>query len=91
MKLNLKAFALSSGILSGVGLFVATWWKILFQGVTNSPTFLGKIFKGYSLSPVGSVVGLIWAFAVGLIGGAIFVWLYNSFAEPGSKKKEKQE
>jgi len=29
---------------------------------------------------MGSVVGLIWAFFDGLIGGVIFAWLYNILA-----------
>jgi len=41
---------------------------------------LGRIYRGYSLSPIGSVVGLVWAFFDGLVGGAIFAWLYNRFA-----------
>ena len=32
MKLNVKAFALTSGILWGVGLFAITWWLIAFEG-----------------------------------------------------------
>ena len=91
MKLNVKAFALTSGILSGLGLFVVTWWKILFQGATGNPTFVASVFKGYNLSPLGSIVGLIWAFVVGLIGGAIFAWLYNSLAKPDSSAEKKQE
>ena len=32
---------------------------------------------GYSISPMGSVIGLLWALADGFVGGAIFAWLYN--------------
>ena len=81
MKLNVKAFALACGILSGLGLFLVTWWKILFQGATGAPTFVGNVFKGYSLSPLGSVLGLVWAFVAGLIGGLIFAVLYNKIAK----------
>jgi hypothetical protein len=88
MKLNGKAFALSCGILSGIGLFLVTWWKILFQGVTSNPTWVGKVFKGYSISPLGSVIGLVWAFVIGLVGGTIFAWLYNRLASGDSSKKE---
>jgi len=77
MKLNVKAFALTGGIFWGVGLFVLTWWIIAFGGVTNDPTFIGRVYLGYSISLVGSVIGLVWAFVDGLIYGAIFAWLYN--------------
>jgi hypothetical protein len=38
------------------------------------------VYRGYSITPLGSVVGLIWGFVDGLIGGAIFAWLYNIIA-----------
>jgi hypothetical protein len=77
MKLNIKAFALTGGIFWGVGLFFLTWWLIAFGGATGERTFIGRIYLGYTVSPIGSVIGLIYAFADGLIGGAIFAWLYN--------------
>ncbi len=80
MKLNVKALALTSGILWGLGLFIATWWIILLDGSSMTPTFIGMIYRGYSITPLGSIIGLIWAFFDGLICGAIFAWLYNLLA-----------
>ena len=77
MKLNVKAFALTSGIIWGVGLFLLTWWIIAFDGATGEPTLIGRLYLGFDISPAGSVIGFVWAFADGLIGGAIFAWLYN--------------
>jgi hypothetical protein len=77
MKINVKAFALAAGLWWGVGLFALTWWMILFQGATGDPTVIGRVYRGYSLSPIGSVIGLGWGFVDGLIGGAILAWLYN--------------
>ncbi|MCP3940726.1 MAG: hypothetical protein GY710_04495 [Desulfobacteraceae bacterium] len=77
MKLNVKAFALTGGILWGLGLFLLTWWIIAFDGATGEPTLIGRLYRGYTISPTGSFIGLGWAFVDGLIGGAIFAWLYN--------------
>ena len=88
MKLNVKAFALSSGIISGLGLFLVTWWKILFQGMTQKATFVGSVFKGYSLSTLGSFIGLVWAFVVAFVGGFLLAWLYNKISDQGSINKE---
>ncbi len=80
MKLDIKAFGLSCGLIWGLGLFVLTWWIIAFEGATGEITMIGRLYRGYSITPVGSLIGLVWAFADGLIGGLIFAWLYNLLA-----------
>lgn len=80
MKLNVKAFALTCGVIWGLALFLLTWWIILFDGATGEITAIGRIYRGFNISPVGSVIGLVWALIDGTIGGAIFAWLYNLIA-----------
>jgi len=78
MRLNVKSFAFTCGLVWGLGLFVLTWWVMAFDGASGAVPFLGRIYRGYTLSPAGSVVGGIWAFLDGLAGGAVFAWLYNA-------------
>ena len=80
MKLNIKAFSLTCGIIWGIGLFSLTWWIIAFDGTSTTTIFISRIYRGYTITPIGSVIGLLWAFFDGLIGGAIFAWLYNKIA-----------
>lgn len=80
MRLYVKAFALTCGLIWGFGVFFLTWWVILFEGSTGAITLLGHVYRGYSISPAGSLIGLVWAFFDGLVGGAIFAWLYNTLA-----------
>jgi hypothetical protein len=77
MKLNVKAFALASALVFGIGLFVLTWWMIALGGATGEPTIIGRVYPGFGISPLGSVIGFFWAFIDGFIAGAIFAWLYN--------------
>ncbi len=83
MKLNIKAFALACGIIWGVGLLLITWWIILFEGQVDisapgyTPPFLGLIYRGYSFTITGSLIGFAWAFFDALVGGAVLAWLYN--------------
>ncbi len=77
MKLNVKAFALACGILWSISVFGLTWWMIAFDGVSNDPTFVARMYRGYTVTPVGSVIGFFWALGDGLIGGAVFAWFYN--------------
>ncbi|MFH1369891.1 MAG: bacteriophage holin [Planctomycetota bacterium] len=87
MKLNIKAFALACGLMWGLGVFCLAWWIMMFEGATGEVPFLGHLYRGFNISPLGSVIGLVWAFFDGLIGGAIFAWLYNKLASacPGKQ------
>ena len=80
-KLNIWAFALAFGIWWGVGVFLITWWIIAVGGGTGEPTFLARIYLGYEISALGSVVGLVWGLIDGLIAGAILAWGYNLAAD----------
>ncbi len=77
MELNKKAFGLTSGLVFGTGLFLFTWWVILFDGVTRDPTLIGMLYRGYNISPTGSFIGLAYGMVDGTIFGAVFAWLYN--------------
>jgi hypothetical protein len=77
MKLDVKAFAVTCALVWGLGLFALTWWIIAFDGATGERTLIGQLYRGYSISPTGSWIGLIWALADGFAGGAVFAWLYN--------------
>ena len=85
MKMNVKAFALSSALIWGSGVFLMTWWIIAFEGATGEVPFLGRIYRGYNISQTGSFIGLAWALADGAIAGALFAWLYNLIS--GNAKK----
>lgn len=88
MKLNIKAFALTCGLICGLGLFMLTWWIIAFDGATGEATLVGRIYRGYSITPMGSIAGLIWGFFDGLIGGVIFSGLYNLIISRMSNTEE---
>ena len=83
MKLDVKAFALACGLIWGIGLFLMTWWIIVFQGQAPpdaAPPFIGLVYRGYDFTIGGSIIGLLWGLVDGAIGGAIFAWLYNKLA-----------
>jgi hypothetical protein len=82
MKLDIKAFALTCGLVWGLAIFALTWWIIFFDGASEAPTLIGRLYRGYTITPLGSVVGSLWALADGFAGGLFFAWLYNRFARP---------
>jgi hypothetical protein len=87
MKLNIKAFALTCSLIWGFGLFALTWWIMAFEGPTGDVTMIGKIYRGFSITPLGSLIGLGWALADGFVGGLIFAWLYNVISSRWSNSK----
>ena len=63
MKLDIKAFALAFAVVWGFGMFIGTWWIIAFDGSQpGTVPMLGEIYRGFTITPVGSVIGLAWGF-----------------------------
>ncbi len=80
MKLNVKALALTSGLLWGGAVCFATLW-LLARGYDGALIRqLDHFYIGYSFSYAGAFVGLVWGFIDGAVCGAIFAWLYNKLA-----------
>jgi len=80
MKLNIKAFGLTCGILWGLTILLLTFWIVITGSGGSTLGLLHKFYFGYSVSWLGGIVGLIWGFVDGFICGAIFAWLYNKLA-----------
>jgi hypothetical protein len=80
MRLDVKAFGLTCGILWAAAVFLATVWLLVFGYEGQLIRNLDHFYFGYSFSFAGAVIGAIWGFVDGLIGGAIFAWLYNKLA-----------
>ncbi len=76
MKISIKAFALTCGLFWAASMFSLTWWMLLTNNA-GGITLIHRVYLGYTVSPGGSVIGLLWGFADGLIAGSIFAWLYN--------------
>ena len=87
MKLNTKAFALAAGLVWGFNWFGLTWWMILFEGITREPTLIGRIYRGFNLSPTGSLIAFLWGFLDGFLIGLMVAWIYNKLS-PHLRSKE---
>jgi hypothetical protein len=83
--LDITAFALTCGILWAVVLVVVTWWVIVLEGSSADPTLISRVYRGHAFTPLGSLVGGLWGLVDGLIGGAVFAWVYNVIASRMSR------
>jgi hypothetical protein len=84
MKLSVKAFALTCGILWGLAVLLSTWCLLILGSPGGIISKLSTFYIGYSFSWGGAVIGLLWGFVDGLICGAIFAWLYNKLTKAPS-------
>ena len=80
MRFDGKAFALTCGVFWGFTILFATVWLLLFGFEGQLMQQLDHFYFGYSVSWGGAVIGGIWGFFDGFIGGFVFAWLYNRFA-----------
>ncbi|MBI5205131.1 MAG: hypothetical protein HZA11_09455 [Nitrospirae bacterium] len=79
MKLNLKAFALTTAILSGAGSFVLTLSSVLTGFAKEFLELIAPFHPGYTHTISGVFISAFWMFIYGLIAGVLFSSLYNSF------------
>jgi hypothetical protein len=77
MKLKVLPFSLATGVVWGINWFALTWWLILHEGITREITLIGRIYRGFSISPGGSLAALLWGFGDGLLIGFFLSLIYN--------------
>jgi protoporphyrinogen oxidase len=80
LKLDGLAFGLSLGTFAGLFLFLATLILVLKGGDSVGPRLelLSQYFPGYSVTALGSLVGLFYGFITGFTGGWGFAFLRNA-------------
>ena len=86
MKFNTKALAVTSGVLWGLAMLVTGLGNLIWGNYGRQfLQTMSSVYPGYhatrSVSEV--VVGTLYGVVDGLVGGAVFAWLYNQFAKPG--------
>ncbi|HUK24052.1 MAG TPA: hypothetical protein VLV49_05690 [Terriglobales bacterium] len=80
MKLNVKALALTGAIFWGACMLGMTLANLAWGNYGREfLEFMASIYPGYHATrSIGEViVGTLYGATDGLIGGAIFAWLYN--------------
>jgi hypothetical protein len=80
LRLNATVQGLVTGIVAGLGVFIATNWLVLKGGDVVGPHLglLGQFFIGYEVTFVGSLIGFAYAFVAGFVAGYLVARIYNS-------------
>lgn len=79
VRLNAVVSGIVTGIIFGIGLFIATNWLVLKGGDVIGPhlALLGQFFIGYTVTFIGSLIGFAYGFVTGFIIGYAIALLYN--------------
>jgi len=82
-RLDAVAQGITTGLLAGLAVFVATNWLILKGGRVVGPNLalLAQFFFGYRVTFLGSVIGFAWGFAYGCAAGYFVSRVYNWVVE----------
>jgi|SRR5512138_1152232 hypothetical protein len=82
LRLNARAWGISTGLLLGGGLFLATIFLVIRGGpnLGQHLSMLRVFFPGYSVTWIGAFVGFIYAFVLGYGLGRIIGSVYNRLA-----------
>ncbi len=82
MKLNLKAFALTAGILCAAAMLLTGLANLIWTGYGVAfLQLMASLYPGYHADGTifDLVMGTLYALVDGAIAGLVFGWLYNTF------------
>jgi hypothetical protein len=82
-KLDVAAFAVASAAICGIGLFALTLFLVVKgapPGIPVGPHLaqLAAFFPGYSVTPVGALIGGAYAGGVGGVAGFLLALFWNA-------------
>src|SRR5216684_6979657 len=83
LRLNATVQGIVTGMVAGLGIFVATNWLVLKGGPVVGPhlALLGQFFIGYRVTFVGSLIGFAYGFALGFVVAYGVARVYNWLAD----------
>ena len=85
MKLDVKALALTGGLIWGIlAMFLSGVANLIWAGYAQGfLDVMASVYPGYNAAPsFGQVIiGTLYGVVDGAIAGALFAWVYNCFAQ----------
>lgn len=81
IRLNSQILGLVFGLLLGLFIFIITNWLVIKEdmGTSKFLHLLGQFLPGYNVSFFGSIIGFIYAFAIGTLAGSLIDRTYKLF------------
>lgn len=90
LRLNATIQGVVTGLITGLGIFLATNWLVLKGGEVVGPhlSLLSQFFIGYRVTFVGSVIGFAYGFVFGFLTGYLVARMYNWLADLRESKHQ---
>ena len=79
LRVSAVVHGIVSGLIVGLGIFIATNWLVLKGGTVVGPhlALLRQFLIGYRVSFVGSLIGFVYGFVAGYLVGYMVGRVYN--------------
>jgi hypothetical protein len=84
MKLNVKAFTVAFGFMWALAMLFLAWVSSFGWGIRDVSVISG-IYLGYAPTFLGGIIGFLWGFVDGAIGGFLLSSFYNYFLKKFKK------
>lgn len=80
MRLSIKKFALTCGIIWSMAVLIVSSANFIWPGYgTVFLTVIASVYPGYEVTHGMSsiIIGTLYALVDATVGGGVFAWLYN--------------
>ena len=81
MQLSIKGLALALGVTWAISVFLLGLSAWLFNWGNEWVDIIATVYRGYGQSFLGALIGAVFAFIDGVIGGVLIAWFYNKFTK----------
>lgn len=83
IRFNAIIVALTTALVFGLAIFVATIWLVVKGGEVVGPHLglLGQFLIGYQVTVAGSLIGLAYGLGLGFVVGYCVARLYNGIVD----------
>ncbi len=81
MRLNFKAFALTTAVIAGGLSLFLNILSVLTGWARDFFHLIAPFHPGYSYTISGAFISAFWMFVYGYLLGAVFVLIYNSISK----------
>jgi hypothetical protein len=92
VRLSAIVQGVTTGLMVGLGIFIATNWLVLKGGEVVGPhlSLLGQFFIGYRVTFGGSLIGAAYGFVCGFVIGGLIAKMYNWLVDVKEGARQEQ-